>query len=325
MNVEAGKRDRAVVFATDATYLAPTLVAAIQVAQQSIHIADVYLAMIGEPGVEHELAPFFSMHNLHVIRVPEVVIPADVQFNHTHVSRSTLARFSLARALPDHVEHMIYLDGDIQICDDITPLLRHTVKPGYLAAANDKYWLGNFARSKSHKAYLEGIGASAQTYFNAGVLACRRQTWQEVSAAALRYFMANSSLCKFHDQSALNAILGDRREILNPLYNFISDYTYLRGLRGEKPKIIHFTGHLKPWIYKDLTSNSRFSPSYDAIYEALPLLKQHRVAALSDAIKAAKKSERIKQLIFDVTLISAIRGARFKDYVGSGGFAFTSG
>jgi hypothetical protein len=36
---------------------------------------------------------------------------------------------------------MIYLDGDIQVIGDISPLVRHGVRPDWIAAARGSAWL----------------------------------------------------------------------------------------------------------------------------------------------------------------------------------------
>jgi lipopolysaccharide biosynthesis glycosyltransferase len=175
----------------------------------------------------------------------------DISFNRTHVPVTSLGRLVLQEIIPDNYEHIVYLDGDTYLAGDITPLVSHTVAAGKIAAANDSSWLskgqlGSFWRA--HASYCHELGLVDPTsYFNAGVLAFRTQTWREMAPLALEFFAKNSRLCRYHDQSALNAIFRDHREILSPIWNYQSGYAELGPSPRMTPRILHFTGASKPW------------------------------------------------------------------------------
>ena len=203
--------------------------------------------------------------------------PPDSYFNKTHISRTTLGRFALHEALPSHYEHVVYLDGDVQAVGDITELVAHDVKPGFIAAGNEFLWLcendiGPYWRR--HRAYLDEIGVNdPRDYFNCGVLAFRMDTWREMAPKALDYFRRFPERCIYHDQSALNAVFYGKREILSPIYNFGTEFAKLGLIETETPRILHFTGAQKPWHFTGPPWNGRFIPDYADFLRKHPILQ----------------------------------------------------
>jgi lipopolysaccharide biosynthesis glycosyltransferase len=244
--------DRAVVFVSDSKFLLPTLVAASQVDVQvrSPRIADIFIILMAVSEKERAIVRRFAEPlGITAVDAPDIVLNESVQFNRTHVPFATLGRLFLCNYIPATYENIVYLDGDIRIAGDITPLVKHTVRPDYILAANDKHWNPAVWLLGKHRRYLRDLGlADPQNYFNAGVLAFKRATWEEWAPKVFAYFVANSKLAQFHDQSALNHVFMNRREVLSPLYNYISPYK-LAGEFGLEPRIIHYTGGLKPWQY----------------------------------------------------------------------------
>lgn len=318
-------QNRAVVFVTDPDFVAPTLLAAMQVKEQipTGDIADTYIVFTGIEGAdERALSALCSEFGIKTTTMPEFHLPPTVSFNPTHVPKSALARFKAVSTLPADVEHIVYMDGDIQILGDIRGLISHTVKPGYIASANDKYWLGNFGRWKSQELYLSRLGVSAADYFNSGVLAFRRDTWEAESIKAVNYFLSNSALCKYHDQSALNVIFKDRREILSPEYNFISDYMLLNLGKTVSPRIIHFTGGLKPWFYNGAPWSPAHSSLYEELYKRIPLTRKFEVRKSNIEQRQMKKLHGRRQLLYNLAMLPAQRRLRFRKYMSETSFAF---
>lgn len=158
----------------------------------------------------------------------------------------------MAEQIPEHYESLIYLDGDIQIVGDISPLLKWEVRPGHILAGLDQGLLEDgelgSTTSKWYASYTRGLGLQQSVeYFNAGVIALRRSTLLDMGPAALRYFREYSRRCIQHDQSALNAVFVGRREYLSPRYNFMPKFQAIGGADILKPIIIHFADKNKPW------------------------------------------------------------------------------
>ncbi|MGO4389213.1 glycosyltransferase family 8 protein [Microvirga sp. 2YAF29] len=291
-------KDRLVVFTTDRDFVVPTIAAALQIASQErvSAVADLLVYLIGvtidESRALHrcfgEYITFERMEAEHFLP------PKGTVFNQTHVSEATLARLVLGDLLPEQYEHIIYLDGDIYINGDISPLIMHTVEKGRILAACDGVWLldgESSQRWRETRTYLDDLGiADPRDYFNAGVLAFRRSSWKMFSSKAMQYYLGRSVNCRFHDQSALNAVCIGSRDILSPAYNFTSLYANLDRADAYDVRIIHFTGGMKPWFYDGPPWNGRFLNVYQDVLDRYPTLRAFHREAGSSTRKAMQRA-----------------------------------
>ncbi|MBY0407303.1 MAG: hypothetical protein K2Q01_06385, partial [Rickettsiales bacterium] len=248
-------------------------------------------------------------------------------FHANHVPVVSLARLVLNETIPAQYENVIYLDGDLQIVGDVTPFLQYEVPEGKIAAGRGGLWMDDDVeegRDSWNRDYLNGIGGvSPQQYFNAGVLAFRRSTWNEIAPKALAFFFEHSQLCLRHDQSALNAVCKGRVVELAPKYNFHSEYANLYAQCSYKPCIIHFTGANKPWRYSGLPWGTQFMQSYRDTLDAHPVLKPYLarpvalplVPRLKLMARDAKNQARFPRLKWR-------KRQRFMDYVRGHAFPF---
>jgi lipopolysaccharide biosynthesis glycosyltransferase len=276
------EKDRAIVFATDTGFLLPTLVAACQaVAQRTVsQVADVLVVLVS---VDKEVAEVifqeFSSKGLRFIELtpPRHEGEAGVCFNKTHVTWSTLARLMLGDVIPASYQNIVYMDGDIQILGDIAPLVNHTVRPGFIAAANDADFIYHSASEKGSsqmEKYPFCIGvADPNDYFNAGVLAFRLDTWRDMAPRALDYFYRHSRNCLYHDQSALNHVFFQKREVISPIYNYCTDFALLDVIPRRELRIAHFTRADKPWNFAGPPWNGEFLAAYQTFRDEHPVLR----------------------------------------------------
>ncbi|SEM45485.1 Glycosyl transferase family 8 [Pseudoxanthomonas sp. GM95] len=290
----------AVVYCTDAGFLVPTLVSAQQVARQVMPegIADVIIMINGfTPGQAEAVLDQIQRLGLIGIAMPAVELPDTVSFNKTHVPRSALARFLIPEHLPAQYTHITYIDGDTQIVGDIRPLAVLEVPDGRIAAAGDKAWLGYHLHDRSLGPYLHGLGLESQDdYFNSGVFSISRVTMETLFPQAMAFFLAHSTLCRYHDQSALNAVFKGRRDVLSPRYNWISDYAPLDMAGRFKPAILHFTGGGKPWQYAGAPWNGVFMPQYAALVDQWPVLKPFAPPAWTEAQNQEARASNDRRL-----------------------------
>ncbi|WP_420137405.1 glycosyltransferase family 8 protein [Sphingomonas sp.] len=288
-----GAKRHLIIFTTDAGFMMPTMSVIDQLLAQPrvMALADIIVYLVDiDQDRRRALEDAFGHLPVRFAEIPPELLQlsGDVSFNPTHVPHSTLARLSLGDLLPDQYDHVLYLDGDIQLLGDITPLVEHQVAPGKIASVNEGIWMyqgdgGGYWRGMS--AYLSGLGLqSPYDYFNAGILAFRRDTWRTKSAEALRFFTEHSDLCRFHDQSALNFVFNGQREVLSPLYNYISSYADLGLADRLKPRIVHFTGAAKPWFSGARPWKGRFLPYYDALRARYPVLAEFEKRKSADDI-----------------------------------------
>lgn len=296
---------RAVVFVTDHGFLVPSLVAAEQVARQAsvAAMAEIYVITLDfDDATLNLLRQEFAGTPIRFANLTSVrfLPPQGTHFNKTHVPQSTLGRFALHEALPEHIEHVLYLDGDILVVGDIGGLVAHDVAPGHILASNDYLWLceGEYGKFwPKHRAYLDALGVvDPVDYFNAGVLAFRLSTWREMAPKALAFFVENATAALYHDQSALNAVFHGRREVLSPQYNFITNFADFGFERAIDPAIIHFTGGGKPWFYNGLPWKGRFASIYADFLARHPTLRERVRRPPPDAIARTEKLYRSQWL-----------------------------
>ncbi|TPL99881.1 hypothetical protein FJ960_20820 [Mesorhizobium sp. B2-3-11] len=271
------KHDTAVVFVTDNGYLGPSLLAALQLTAQGIDaLADIMIYTVGVDPALIDTLQNRAGRAISFIALPDTsyVPPDGVAFAKNHVPVTALARLVIADHLPSQYRNIVYLDGDIQIVGDIAPLVRHRVRDGWIAAGRGSAWLDPDDRlGLNPKGYFDVLaGATRQSYFNSGVLACNRDTWAIYGPKALNAFFSNGDTFIRHDQSALNAVFEQNVEPLSPAYNFHNVYAKLKCHGILAPKIIHFTGPAKPWKAAVPPWGWRFHKSYTDLMERFPEL-----------------------------------------------------
>jgi lipopolysaccharide biosynthesis glycosyltransferase len=247
---------KAICYVTDIGYLFPSIVSAISIRRHTgaedvqvyifaLDVDDETIAAarkkLGGEGLEfvHLKSSLFSGFD-------------KANFNQTHVPIASLGRFFIEDMLPPSTTEVIYIDGDTLGIQDLKPLIDAVVPEGRFLAAED---ISSFCRNdispfgQAIKSYFQGIGVGAERgYFNAGVFKVNRRTWKALSREAFDYFAKNTKVCRYHDQSALNAIVQDRRLILSTKYNFQTPYLFWGVESKIAPALYHFTQSMKPWM-----------------------------------------------------------------------------
>lgn len=168
-----------------------------------------------------------------------------------HVSGATMLRFYAIDALCQSFEKIIYLDSDVfirsAVLDELVDLDLETMPvAGVLGRA---LWSNQPRLHYGRKYRQKLLGDSHDHYFNAGVMIINSQQYddQEVTSRSLDFYYANSELCKFSDQSALNAVLKDNWLEVSPKWNWQMSTNSYAITDMVDPYIVHFTGPEKPW------------------------------------------------------------------------------
>ena len=246
----------AVCYVTDINYLFPTLVSAISLRKYiPAHKADVFIFLVDAAERVDELNKVSRTYGIEIVASDSSYLSHfDVaKFSKSQVSTTTLSKFSLGAWLPSAYKRIVYIDGDTLIRRDPSPLIEAVVPEGKLAAAEDmiSFRYSKFTpRGRKKMSYLAGIGVHPPStgYLNAGVLAVSRNTWSAIATEAFEFFVNNVEACEYHDQSALNAVIGDRRLRLSVKWNFQTPFRYLGIEQSISPCIYHFHSHPKPWM-----------------------------------------------------------------------------
>lgn len=271
---------RVIIFVADRNYLAQSLIAASQLAAQPdvTAIADIILYLIDIPDAEQfaiQEALGSSRFNFRFLDSQRFLSDSVDRLPDLHVPLSTLGRLVLEAEIPVQYHTIVYMDGDIQIVGPVAPLIAHDCRPGMVLAGCDR--LDRGGRYGNPQVYLDGLGIAEPTdYFNAGVIVASRDAWREFTSAALHFLTEYPELCKHYDQSALNAVIGLRREQMEPAYNFTSWFQQADPYHTiVSPKVLHFTGPLKPWNSAKGPWGRDYRSVYEDFVEQFPFFRQY--------------------------------------------------
>jgi len=264
----------ATILVTDCGFLVPSLVVAHQLHQSAAgRLTDLLIFIIDiDPELTRRLeATFGGWIRFLPVASADLNLSSDMvsRFSN-HVPAASLMRLAIAERIPGTYENILYLDGDMQLLGDISPLVRVEVPVGCIAACVDNFILHENEGGQQPRwlqRYLSGLQLSAaRQYFNAGLLTCRLSSWQQIAPKALDFFRRHPELCKHHDQSALNAVCAGNWLPLSPAYNFQSLFLRFWHIGGPiRPKLVHFSGGPKPWQSADCL----WSPAFVAPYRQL--------------------------------------------------------
>jgi len=173
--------------------------------------------------------------------------------NRFGLTKTTYYRLWLAEIIPNDIDKILYLDGDVIVRHSLLPLWNTDLEGNAVGAvANEDVEL--FVRLKISRE----LG-----YFNAGVLLIDLKYWREnhVTKEFLEYISLHSTEIVFHDQDVLNVVFREKKKWLPIEYNFAhyflkkhvgSDFwKYEEEVRKvmRDPTIVHFTNNTigKPW------------------------------------------------------------------------------
>ena len=193
-------------------------------------------------------------------RLPPVRFP--------HLSVCTWLKIYVPRILTDR-EQVLYLDTDILVCDDLSPLVGREIPDGSRLEAVRDFgipYLGTQFLSKDR--FPTHDGEAHLPYFNAGVMHIDVERWNAAEtterAVAAALDTGDPAGPLFGDQDVLNMVVRGEFELLDPRYNvalmrmlperlgfeyqgsqaYPDDYL---SFLANRARIVHFVTELKPW------------------------------------------------------------------------------
>lgn len=185
--------------------------------------------------------------------------PMGEEFQVKHINTmATYFRLYMTKVLPNDIDKIIYLDGDIIVLDSLLPLWNWQMGNKPIAAVPDPY--NNAIKHYNRLRYSQCLG-----YFNAGVLLVNLKYWREnYCLDNFLYIVYKYRDClSSHDQDVLNISFKENKLELPIKYNIMPEYLwqikynpisweYEEQIKEAQntPVIIHFTYIPKPW-FKD--------------------------------------------------------------------------
>lgn len=199
-----------------------------------------------------ECAQTSHLHFVKVDRCFAEKFPLGKGMANDYVSIATYYRLFALTLLPSDIKRILYIDCDVIIRQDITPLYNSAFPSGCCVCALEE----------SSRISINGCKRLdypiIYSYFNAGVLLMNldeiRRTYDVEKA--IKY--ANSHHIIFHDQDILNGLFYNKKTFFQLKYNVLDSFlirhaqlpVQYKEQRADlfNPVIVHFSGPLKPWF-----------------------------------------------------------------------------
>lgn len=221
----------------------------------------------------------------------------------------------------------LYIDCDLIVNSDIAELY-HTDITNYYLGASQEIGIESTvtADSREGEYYIKTLGVKDnKSYFQAGVLLFNITKLKEYNLQENFYAMLKKNPTPRHvDQCIMNALFSDNYKKLPLDWNFVPGYFWNElsvndNLSAEtqkeysnasyNPKIIHFTGALKPWMTKSKAFTNYFwkyaanSPyfstlSEDYTYETSKQTKKVGILFLTAFIRKVSSNYAISEYRF---------------------------
>lgn len=162
------------------------------------------------------------------------------------MSVTTYQKLTLAEWLPADLSRVLWLDCDMLILADVSPLWDTPFDSAIVLAVPDER-VPLVSSRFGVAAFRELNLPSDAPHFNAGLLLVNLDAWRayEVAARSFDYLRQYREHIYFWDQEALNAVLCGHWRSLDARWNRHPAY----AAPDEQPWILHFSGNLKPWLF----------------------------------------------------------------------------
>lgn len=192
---------------------------------------------------QNKRVEFYAINSKKVVQFPNVT--------YCGPTLATYYRLFLTELLPETIDKVLYLDGDVIVRKSLLSLWNTNISHVALAAAPD-------CGAEKMEPYTRLQYAPCLGYFNAGVLLLNMRYWRENNVFNIfyEYIKSYHDNIIFHDQDVLNYVFRESKLTLPIEYNLMQDYLSRENMRKynkvilnaiKDPVIVHFSGTSKPW------------------------------------------------------------------------------
>lgn len=202
---------------------------------------------------------------------PTKKIKGFTPYLHGHFGHiETYYRLILPELLPAY-KKIIYLDSDMVIKTDIAELFEENIDGYMLAACNDADTAGLYnGYQKGKKDYMDKILCIKEPYkyFQAGTILFNLDEIRKAYSSEKILNFASKEKWELQDQDVLNKLCEGKVKYIDMSWNAMVDYGKIRiskiialapqwlsnmyFIARKNPKIIHYAGPEKPWIYPEM-------------------------------------------------------------------------
>lgn len=175
-----------------------------------------------------------------------------------HLKTMTYYRLAIPEVLDATINKVVYLDCDLIVRDDIARLWDFDVSSYHLAAVVDE----GVEKGKGFTDTKSRLGIPSEyKIFNTGVMVMNLFLWRRdsIHRKIIDFIAKNPDKIRLTDQDGLNAFLYDKWLPLPPRWNqqsylfkvidSVKEPDYREAI--DNPGIIHFTGGIKPWHFRN--------------------------------------------------------------------------
>lgn len=155
--------------------------------------------------------------------------------------RSAFGRVLIPEFLPDH-DRAIYLDADMTVNGDLSPLLSVDLEGKFVAACLDT--IEQTVINEMRFQQLDYAGG----YFNTGMMVMDLTKWRKdhIAEKVIEFANENPDRLPYMDQSATNVILLGQAKIIPLQWNFFN-LDEVDRIDVSDVRIIHHTNPERPW------------------------------------------------------------------------------
>lgn len=160
---------------------------------------------------------------------------------HSYISLSTYYRLKLASLLPQ-IDKILYLDCDVIVNSDINDLFKTDISEYYAAGVMD-----TAMKSSGWVPKME----NGNIYYNAGVLLFNLEKIRhdDIESKFEQYTRENIKNIRVGDQEIINVVCQGKIKQIESEWNVQSSNFVNRSDYTKAPKIVHYVGRQKPWIF----------------------------------------------------------------------------
>jgi lipopolysaccharide biosynthesis glycosyltransferase len=220
-------------------------------------------------------------------------------------SFATYYRLFLTEILPDSIDKVIYLDGDVVVRKSLLSLWQSDIENYAVAAVPDISPEDIYSCERLK--YDSRLG-----YFNAGVLLINLRYWREhnVIERFCEYIMTNYNSIHLQDQDVLNYVFREEKYMLPYKYNYqqnlVTKKYYYYNINAvleacKDPIVLHFSGYNKPWNSYKATYNPYNSSFYkyqnQTIWKGLTIDRRSLKLKVKNHVAKVLRKMRIKSTI----------------------------
>lgn len=167
----------------------------------------------------------------------------------------TFARLLVGSILPDAARALV-LDADQLVLADVAPLFQEPFAGALALAPTDAFipTLGSPLGLSDPRAF--GL-APDQPFLSGAVVMLDLDAWRRegCEAQAVRIALDHAPSLRTYDQDVLNVVLAGRWRALDARWQVQPRLATLHGeATPESAWIVHFSGRLKPWLYRGRSS-----------------------------------------------------------------------